>query len=349
MFGWKVASIGSDHSVAERNAYIDQFNDPDTDIQILLTSMDLSAYGLNLHKACCKGIIVQWPWNANHLLQILGRLPRIGQKRVVEWVIFHMSGTIYDKMQTIIWSKYIKQLAVESKIPKDVHGVWANIAAHGVIHRLFNLPFNRWLWDKTAFQLDVVGYDGKLRRNENLAVFFERVAALLNDNTRTPPIDQPGEMLAWKELQSAGRNDLIAGAYAWMDRRENDGEEPTVTFAWLRDYCVYDNLAKLSNATKAVYLSDEVADQLERDPQFPLMPMESEVPAYLAYMTERAKQDLLVAERAALKRGAPEHDAMGSNTDNDVDSPSQSPSRRALRHKAKRARLAREQALDDEE
>ncbi|KAI0185230.1 hypothetical protein EV127DRAFT_515486 [Xylaria flabelliformis] len=140
MWGWNVETIRSDHTVQERNMCIDKFNDPESNVDILLTSMDLSAYGLNLHKACCKGIILQWPWNANHLLQILGRLPRIGQKRFVEWVIFHMPGTIYDKMQTIVWSKYIKQLAVESKIPKELSGVWAELAAYGKIYELFNLP-----------------------------------------------------------------------------------------------------------------------------------------------------------------------------------------------------------------
>lgn len=84
MAGLQVLSIRSDHSVQERNAAIDKFNNPGTQVDLLVTSIDLSAYGLNLHKCCCKGIILQWPWNANHLLQILGRLPRINQKRVVK-------------------------------------------------------------------------------------------------------------------------------------------------------------------------------------------------------------------------------------------------------------------------
>ncbi|KAI1401738.1 hypothetical protein F4819DRAFT_312545 [Hypoxylon fuscum] len=43
--------------------------------------MELSAFGLDLHRCCNKGIAVQWPWSANHLMQILGWLPRIGQAR----------------------------------------------------------------------------------------------------------------------------------------------------------------------------------------------------------------------------------------------------------------------------
>ncbi|KAI0551654.1 P-loop containing nucleoside triphosphate hydrolase protein [Xylaria curta] len=97
-WSWNVQTIRSDHSVQERNIIIDAFNDLESDVDILLLSMDLSAYGLNLHKVCCKGIILRWPWNANHLLQILGRLLRIGQTRFVEWVIFYMAGTYQNQI-----------------------------------------------------------------------------------------------------------------------------------------------------------------------------------------------------------------------------------------------------------
>lgn len=54
-----------------------------------------------------------------------------------------MPGTIYNKMQTIVWSKYVKQLAVESRIHTNVTGHWATIAAHGKIQQLFNLLYNQ--------------------------------------------------------------------------------------------------------------------------------------------------------------------------------------------------------------
>ncbi|KAI0448461.1 hypothetical protein F5B21DRAFT_497473 [Xylaria acuta] len=275
MWGWKVETIRSDHTVQERNACIDKFNDPDSDVDILLTSMDLSAYGLNLHKCCCKGIIIQWPWNANHLLQILGRLPRIGQMRFVEWVIFHMAGTIYDKMQTIVWSKYVKQLAVESKISNSLTGVWAEVAAHGKIQELFNLPHNRWLWDRTAFQLDVVGIDGVKRRNEKLSLFFERLATLLNDRTATPPADEH-ENMCFYQINRCQRNDLVAGAYRWMQEKDqNYGTETPLTYAWLVDNCDYNKLLALSTEQKRIYLSDAIIDQLDKKPTF--VEMETEV------------------------------------------------------------------------
>ncbi|KAI0423822.1 hypothetical protein F5Y09DRAFT_354502 [Xylaria sp. FL1042] len=278
MMGWEIGTIRSDHTVQERNNLIDKFNDPETDIQILVTSMDLSAYGLNLHKACCKGMVIQWPWNANHLLQILGRLPRIHQQRFVEWVILHMPGTVYDKMQTIVWSKYTKQLAVESKIPDAVTGMWADIAAHGLIHKLFNLPHNRWLWDKKAYSLDVVGIDGALDRNVRLSVFFERVAALLNNPTLTPPRD-PDEAVDFHLLASRSPKDVIAAAWFWMNEtEENAGREVPITYKWLVDHCDFYRIEKLDRLVKGKYLSDRIIDTmcLNGKPEFPNMDVQGE-------------------------------------------------------------------------
>ncbi|KAF2969221.1 hypothetical protein GQX73_g4328 [Xylaria multiplex] len=285
MMGWNVLSIRSDHSVQERNVAIDKFNDPDSDVQILLTSMDLSAYGLNLHKSCCKGIVIQWPWNANHLIQILGRLPRIGQWRFVEWVIFHIPGTIYDKMQTIVWSKYVRQLAVESKISSKVIGVWATIAAHGYIYKLFNLPYNRWLWDRTAFNLDVVGIDtggrgGYTNRNVTLSLFFERVAELLNDSRRTPPSPDKdlAESIAFNEISDRTRNDLVAGAYRWFQQNEERGEaqasgrEVPITYVWLAEHCTYSDLDQENKREITKYISNRIIKQLNSDLKFAEIP-----------------------------------------------------------------------------
>ncbi|XXG99537.1 hypothetical protein Hte_005876 [Hypoxylon texense] len=143
--GFKTISIRSDHTMITRTRKIADFNDPSTEIDVLVTSMELSAFGLNLHKSCNKGIVVQYPWSANHLMQILGRLPRIGQARVVEWVIYHVSNTLYDRMQTIIYSKYVRQLAVESRIDDSVRSVVAEIAAYSVLFNLFNMATHRYL------------------------------------------------------------------------------------------------------------------------------------------------------------------------------------------------------------
>ncbi|KAI1765258.1 P-loop containing nucleoside triphosphate hydrolase protein [Hypoxylon sp. FL1150] len=143
--GFKTLSIRSDHSMLSRSQMVADFNDPKSDVDILITSMELSAFGLNLHKACAKGIVVQYPWSANHLVQILGRLPRIGQKRSVEWVILHVSYTLYDRMATIVWSKYVRQLAVESRIHDSVKSTLAEISAYSILYRMFHMGFHRYL------------------------------------------------------------------------------------------------------------------------------------------------------------------------------------------------------------
>ncbi len=56
-----------------------------TDIQVPVTSIWLGSVGFDFHGACCKGIVLGWPWNANLMNQALGRLIRTYQKRFVDW------------------------------------------------------------------------------------------------------------------------------------------------------------------------------------------------------------------------------------------------------------------------
>ncbi|XXG99542.1 hypothetical protein Hte_005881 [Hypoxylon texense] len=247
IFGWNVSSIRADLTVLERNKIVNEFNDPDSEVDVLLASMDLSAFGLDLHECCHKGIIVQWPWSANHLLQILGRLPRIGQKRYVEWVIYTMPGTLYDRMQTIIWSKYIRQLAVESRIHENVRGVLADIASYTLLFNLFSMPHHRWLWDRGAFDLDVYGSLDTQKRLEKLSTFFRDVGQMTLDS---PPGQEDPSFTDFDTLCDRSPKDFVAGAMLWLkDCR------PSLSWKWLARSCLLDNIhAQLREPWVSEYL-----------------------------------------------------------------------------------------------
>ncbi len=145
MWGWKVKCIRSDHTVAERNAIIAEFNDTQSNIDALFSTMDLSAFGVNMHLACNKGIIVQPNFSMNQIMQIIGRLIRIDQRREVEWIIYNMAGMIYDRMFITIFTKYVHQLGVEARIHKSIRGIPASIAAYSHLQQLFNMPNHKIL------------------------------------------------------------------------------------------------------------------------------------------------------------------------------------------------------------
>ncbi|KAF3068361.1 putative snf2 family helicase protein [Daldinia childiae] len=239
MFGWRVMDIRSDHSNSERNRIIQDFNDPKADVDIFVSSIELSACGINLHKSCCKGILVQWPWSCNNLVQTLGRLPRIGQQRPVQWVTFNVAGTMYDRMQTIIWSKYIPQLGVESTIPDTIHNEPAKIAAYTILSLLFNMPFNRYLWDRTVYDLDIAAVLDPKQRAIRLARFFNLLGKKILEEVNDSNDEDTKEII--KSLNARTADDFAAGAALW-ERGDESQLRPELTWSWLRDNCYVSNI-----------------------------------------------------------------------------------------------------------
>jgi hypothetical protein len=78
-----------------RQLVLDQFKDPKSNVDAMVTSMAMGAYGLNLHEACHHGIVVQFPHSANTLLQCIGRLVRPNQRKVVDWVVLKVMLAYY--------------------------------------------------------------------------------------------------------------------------------------------------------------------------------------------------------------------------------------------------------------
>ncbi|KAI1765259.1 hypothetical protein GGR53DRAFT_281151 [Hypoxylon sp. FL1150] len=258
IFGWNVSSIRADLDVFHRNMIIEDFNNPRSKVDILLTSMDLSAFGLDLHGSCNKGIVVQWPWSANHLLQMLGRLPRIGQKRHVEWIIYTMPGTLYDRMQAIVWSKYVRQLAVESRIHDTVRGVLADITSYTLLFNLFSMPHHRWLWDRGAFDLDVYGSIDPLQRPQRLSLFFRYLGQMALDS---PQRHSDHCFADFDALCHRDRKDFVSGAVLWLKERK-----PLLTWPWLAEHCLLDRIRdQLREPWVSEYLDPVLLDCLLGD------------------------------------------------------------------------------------
>ncbi|RYP77428.1 hypothetical protein DL771_001223 [Monosporascus sp. 5C6A] len=215
LWGYEVAIIRSDMHQDDRNRIIQAFNNPNSKFQVLLTSIELSAFALNLQWQSCKGMVIQWPWSINHLLQVLGRLIRLGQTRFVEWIIYTVPNTIYDRLEGIIWKKYVRQLAVESSIPRAVTGPLADVAAHSLIQRMFNQTCHRYLWDR-----DLFGIDRPLLRHEEdgvrrLALFFEKlgdflITAVDDDSSADCDLADISQMAAMTPT------DLLGAACEWL-------------------------------------------------------------------------------------------------------------------------------------
>jgi hypothetical protein len=146
LLGVRAVSIRAEHTAEQRYAAVSKFNDPASPVDILVTNFRLGSMGIDLQYACCRGICMSWPWNANTLMQMLCRLTRIMQKRFVIWHLYTIRGTIYDRHEAIMWRKYARQLAAESSI-EGLCGTLGILVMYELIRVLFNQPTTRFLWE----------------------------------------------------------------------------------------------------------------------------------------------------------------------------------------------------------
>jgi hypothetical protein len=61
--GSNVESVRSSTLGPGRDQAVERFNNPDSDCQIFVPSMNPSAFGLNMHRCYSRGIIAQLHWN----------------------------------------------------------------------------------------------------------------------------------------------------------------------------------------------------------------------------------------------------------------------------------------------
>ncbi|KAI0393714.1 hypothetical protein F5Y17DRAFT_458613 [Xylariaceae sp. FL0594] len=133
----QVLTIASYLTSEERATVVEKFNDPKSNVEVLVCSTRTAGAGIDLHLCCCRGFVVSLGWSANALNQILGRLVRIGQRRFVEWEILSTAGTIYEKHEQIMWGKYAQQIAADAQFDSRITGELGLIVCYEVIRTLY--------------------------------------------------------------------------------------------------------------------------------------------------------------------------------------------------------------------
>lgn len=97
--GYSVRSIHADVNMNDRGAMVDEFNTPGSGVDLLILNSSVSSAGLNCHYDCHHGIGFGFVWNVATILQFMGRLFRIGQKKAVRWYLPYIKGTINEWLQ----------------------------------------------------------------------------------------------------------------------------------------------------------------------------------------------------------------------------------------------------------
>ena len=78
LLGFNVLDIRAVYKLAERDGATNSFNDPNSNVQILVTSLRISATAINLYHNYSDVIFVDTPSNAQTALQASGQVLRIG-------------------------------------------------------------------------------------------------------------------------------------------------------------------------------------------------------------------------------------------------------------------------------
>jgi hypothetical protein len=147
--GIEYLTIQSHHKPEQRAAHVEKFNDVRSGVDVLLTSQAIGAVGLDLQHACCRGLMLNYHWSANHAMQMIGRLVRIGQKREVIWECLTIPGTIYELVEKMMWKKMFQQTAATGWFPPHVKGTLGLAFAAEYIRCCWHQHHNRFFLEVT--------------------------------------------------------------------------------------------------------------------------------------------------------------------------------------------------------
>ncbi|OAQ95966.1 hypothetical protein LLEC1_01919 [Akanthomyces lecanii] len=153
--GVRTVSIRSENSPAERSKIIKKFNDPKADIDAMVIPSSLGSFGMNLQNCCHHGIILEEPPNTATLIQILGRIARMGQKNRVQWEILYGLGTFDGYRLSANLEKHVKNLAAEAHLDERItaEGEIATICLYELVCIQFGLPFNAYIFSRVPWDM----------------------------------------------------------------------------------------------------------------------------------------------------------------------------------------------------
>ncbi len=142
-----VASIRASHTTNERDKIIARFNTKDSDINVLVINQSLTMAGLNLHHFCHIGINIQYGWNYWTLIQITGRISRMGQSHNVTWYILVTEGTYGMVTEDKMCRKLVPEILFTGRIPAWITGSrLQRLIAFEILRFKVGHPFNRFVW-----------------------------------------------------------------------------------------------------------------------------------------------------------------------------------------------------------
>ncbi|KLU89298.1 hypothetical protein MAPG_08272 [Magnaporthiopsis poae ATCC 64411] len=102
--------------------------------------------GLNLQHACSDGIIATTLWNANTMLQCIGRLVRIGQTKPTTWHILKVDNTVWSWSDARMYRKISFEVMSRLRVEHLQFPLLKQLIAYEWCAIAFSLEFNPFCW-----------------------------------------------------------------------------------------------------------------------------------------------------------------------------------------------------------
>lgn len=144
--GFKTLAVDGSRGPLQRRQIINKWNDPETDIQVLVTSLAISNSGIDLHKCCSTAIFMCLHYNGANLDHAMGRLIRIGQTRPVEITILKTTGSFMDYQEKSMMDKYVPIRAAEISRSIPLTGIAYMMFCYEHVRESWGQSFNRFAW-----------------------------------------------------------------------------------------------------------------------------------------------------------------------------------------------------------
>ena len=146
LLGLITVNVRSSHTPAERSDAVALFQDPDEDVDVFVSSITVSGTGLNLHRACHRGIILQLPSSWDKMDQGFGRLERVGQKNSVRWNIIVPDPTFYAWQESRLCKKGATKLATQVELHPALPAHLKEVILYELMREKYGMAWSRYAW-----------------------------------------------------------------------------------------------------------------------------------------------------------------------------------------------------------
>lgn len=133
MIGIPTLHITSRTEQSERDRAVRRFSEPSSAYTVMLTSTMLNAYGVDFHRACHTGLMLEEPQNTATAIQAVGRLYRFGQEHQVNFRRVIQRDTYDSAMEARNVHKFASNIAADANIDDRITGHLRLICATWII------------------------------------------------------------------------------------------------------------------------------------------------------------------------------------------------------------------------